>query len=75
MAPSSAGKGKGRALADNDADLKDITKGLVLATMGSYITVIDTFKNIAPIMDAVLVDTDGSGQVRVFIHCIGPSSQ
>lgn len=31
---------------------------------GSYIDVVDSFKNIAPIMDAVLADTDGSGQVR-----------
>lgn len=59
----SKGKGKGKAV-DDDVDMdKDPSSGCVVETMGSYISVRDTYKNIAPIMDAVLVDTDGSGQV------------
>lgn len=29
-----------------------------------YVRVVDTYTNIGPILDAVLVDPDGSGQVR-----------
>lgn len=59
------GKGKEKAIDDNDDDDKgNPSKGSVIDTMGSFITVLDTFKNIAPIFDAVLVDTDGSGQVH-----------
>lgn len=53
------GKGKGPST--------DVAKGCVVATKGSYIDVLQTFKNIAPISDAVLVDLDGSGQVRISI--------
>ena len=38
-------------------------KGRVVEAMGSFITVLDNYKNIAPIMDAILVDTDSSGEV------------
>lgn len=48
---------------DND-EVGDPTKGTIIGSEGSFINVLDTFKNIAPIVDAVLVDTDGSGQVR-----------
>lgn len=41
-----------------------VGKGRVIATEGSFIDVVHTFKNIAPIRDAVLADLDGSGQVR-----------
>lgn len=30
---------------------------------GSYIDVVDSYKNIAPIMDAIVEDIDDSGQV------------
>jgi DNA damage-binding protein 1 len=33
---------------------------------GSYLSVLEAFKNIAPIVDAALVDTDGSDQVSTF---------
>lgn len=36
--------------------------GNVVATKGSYLNVLEQFKNIAPIADACLVDIDG-GQV------------
>jgi hypothetical protein len=74
----STGKGKGRALDDNDEDLftKDPAKGSVIKSSGSFINVLHTFKNIAPIMDAALADIDGSGEVcsiadyHTTSHCI-----
>jgi DNA damage-binding protein 1 len=39
-------------------------KGVIVLGQGSYLSVVDSWKNIAPIMDAVLVDLDGSGQVH-----------
>ena len=55
---SASRKGKGRALgADREGE------GRVLALNGTFIEVLDTWQNIGPIMDAVLTDTDGSGQV------------
>ena len=64
----STGKGKSRRLDDDDDandDLftKDPAKGCVISSSGSFINVLHTFKNIAPIMDAALVDIDGSGEV------------
>jgi DNA damage-binding protein 1 len=62
-------KGKEKVwLQDSDMDVDDPTgdnffKGRVVEPMGSFITVLDNYKNIAPIMDAILVDTDGSGEV------------
>ncbi|KAG6831652.1 hypothetical protein H0H87_004602 [Tephrocybe sp. NHM501043] len=58
----SASKGKARATSDEDN-----TKGAVVESKGSFINVIGTFKNIAPIVDAIVVDTDGSGEVRSLI--------
>lgn len=43
--------------------------GRVLASSGIYIEVLDTWQNVGPILDAVLADTDGSGQV--IILCAG----
>lgn len=40
-------------------------RGTIILGKGSYLSVLDTWKNIAPIMDGVLVDTDGSGQVTL----------
>ena len=51
-------KGKGRAWAtDREGE------GRVLGLNGTFIEVLDTWENIGPILDAVLADTDGSGQV------------
>lgn len=64
-------KGKGKAdVDDHDMDVDseggdDYSKGRVVEPSGSYLTVLEAYKNIAPIMDAVLVDVDGSGQVKV----------
>jgi DNA damage-binding protein 1 len=64
----SIGKGKGRALDDDDS-MKDSTKSCVIESSGSFISVLHTFKNIAPIMDAALVDIDGSGEVCPISGC------
>ena len=68
-------KGKGKATAEDDMDIDgagtgDFSKGRVVEPIGSFITVLDTYKNIAPIMDAILVDTDGSGQNQI-VTCSG----
>ncbi len=65
-------KSKGKAKCDSNDEFAmdvdnelDVTKrGHILEMQGSYLSVLDTQKNIAPIMDAVLVDIDGPGQVR-----------
>lgn len=44
----------------------NFSKGRVVEAMGSFITVLDSYKNIAPIMDAILVDTDGTDEVLFF---------
>ena len=66
MAKSST-KGKGRAIPqvdDMDVDVAvDYSKGRIVEPFGSFVKVLESFKNIAPIMDAIVVDTDGSGQV------------
>jgi len=49
---------------DVDNELDVTKRGHILEMQGSYLSVLDTQKNIAPIMDAVLVDIDGPGQVR-----------
>jgi len=50
---------------DDPSDI-NFSKGRVVEAMGSFITVLDSYKNIAPIMDAILVDTDGTGEVNSF---------
>ena len=39
-------------------------EGRIINTKGTYLEVTQRYNNIAPIMDAVLADIDGSGQVR-----------
>lgn len=41
----------------------------MIQTKGTYIEVLQTHDNVAPIMDAVLADIDGSGQVGLW-RCI-----
>jgi DNA damage-binding protein 1 len=53
-------KGKGRAwVTDKESE------GCVLALNGTYIEVVDTWQNVGPILDAVLTDIDGTGQVTL----------
>lgn len=60
---SSSRKGKGRA---TDGTAGKDGRGLLVLGKGSYLSVVNAWKNIAPIVDAVLVDTDGSGEVGIF---------
>jgi DNA damage-binding protein 1 len=55
-----ATKGKGRAWVTERE-----REGRVLALNGTFIEVLDTWQNVGPILDAVLTDTDGSGQVNL----------
>ena len=48
---------------DVDTESEVTKNGHILDARGSYLSVLDTQKNIAPIMDAVLVDIEGTGQV------------
>jgi len=65
----SSTKGKGGAISqDDDMDVDvdvdvDRSEGRIVEPVGSFIKVLESFKNIAPIMDAILVDTDGNGKV------------
>lgn len=63
-------KGKQRASEDDmdvdDADQEVGGQGYVVTPDGSYVKVLESFKNIGPIIDAAMVDIDGSGQVRRF---------
>lgn len=45
-------------------------KGLVVVSKGSYLSVLDKWKNLAPILDATLVDLDRSGSVSFFVLCV-----
>jgi DNA damage-binding protein 1 len=71
MKANKKGKGKEKALEmDVDAvgDMSGTKKedgGLIVLGKGSYLSVLEVFKNIAPIVDAALVDTDSSGQVSI----------
>lgn len=57
---STSNKGKGRAWVTERE-----REGRVLALNGTFIEVLDTWQNVGPILDAVLTDTDGSGQVNL----------
>lgn len=64
---SNKGKEKAGPQDDMDVDGEDVADysklGRVVEPQGSYINVLESYKNIAPIMDAISVDTDGNGQV------------
>ncbi|KAJ3557088.1 hypothetical protein NM688_g1656 [Phlebia brevispora] len=69
-----------KELADEseDVEMEDATdkqdrKGKIVRTKGSFVEVLEKYPNIAPIMDAVLADTDGSGQPQI-VTCSGGSS-
>ncbi|KAF8635825.1 hypothetical protein AX15_000024 [Amanita polypyramis BW_CC] len=75
---SSRSKGKAREETDEttmevDNESEPTGNGRILATQGSYLSVLESQKNIAPIVDAVLVDVDGTGQ-RQIITCSGGRS-
>ena len=68
---SSLSKRKGKQRASDDMEVDEEVdeavggaNGYVITPDGSYIKIVQSFKNIGPIIDATMVDTDGSGQVR-----------
>ncbi|CCM01903.1 uncharacterized protein FIBRA_03974 [Fibroporia radiculosa] len=63
------GKGKER-LDDSLEPSKKERGGQVVLGKGKFVEVLDSYENIAPIMDAVMVDLDGSGQPQI-IACSG----
>ncbi|KAF8650163.1 hypothetical protein AX16_005397 [Volvariella volvacea WC 439] len=63
-------KGKAPATEDVDMELQDVSKGVVVRTTGSFLQTISNYNNIAPIMDAALVDLNNDGQ-RQIITCSG----
>lgn len=53
---------------EEDVDMEDSDKrdgkGRIVRTRGNFVEILESFSNIAPIVDATLADIDGSGQVR-----------
>jgi len=45
-------------------------EGRVLGLNGTFIEVLDIWQNVGPILDAVLADTDGSGQVILVLSIV-----
>ncbi|KAL6302826.1 mono-functional DNA-alkylating methyl methanesulfonate N-term-domain-containing protein [Sparassis latifolia] len=64
---SSKGKEKAYLCMDDERAVKG---GRVVSTKGTFVEVLENFQNIAPIMDAVLADLDGSGQPQI-VTCSG----
>lgn len=48
---------------DGAEDRRPGKSGKIIALKGTYIEILDRLRNLAPIHDAVMADTDGSGQV------------
>ncbi|KAL4064854.1 CPSF A subunit region-domain-containing protein [Scleroderma yunnanense] len=51
----------------------DVFEGLVVNGFGSYLDELESFNNLAPIVDALLVDIDGTGQKEI-VTCSGGRS-
>ncbi|KAI0766387.1 CPSF A subunit region-domain-containing protein [Trametes elegans] len=61
---SASGKGKARA-SEYDIDESTTREGRIINAKGSFVEVLRSYDNIAPVSDAVLADIDGSGQPQV----------
>ncbi|KAH8824837.1 mono-functional DNA-alkylating methyl methanesulfonate N-term-domain-containing protein [Flagelloscypha sp. PMI_526] len=70
MDPTDDKKGKRRR---TDSVELNPQKGCIIRTKGSYLRVLETFKNIAPIFDAILVDLDGSN-IHQLVTCSGSAN-
>ncbi|KAH9942902.1 CPSF A subunit region-domain-containing protein [Amylocystis lapponica] len=64
---SNKGKERGDVEMCEGRGLKD---GKILSGKGTYVEVLESYQNIAPIMDAALADLDGSGQPQI-VTCSG----
>ncbi|THG98601.1 hypothetical protein EW026_g3605 [Hermanssonia centrifuga] len=49
---------------------REIRNGRIINGKGSYVEVLDSYRNLAPILDAVSADTDDSGQPQI-VTCSG----
>ncbi|KAI0084181.1 CPSF A subunit region-domain-containing protein [Irpex rosettiformis] len=64
------------SLDDDDIEMESVDDkkagkaGKIVALKGTHIEVLDRFRNLAPILDAVLADTDESGQPQI-VTCSG----
>lgn len=59
-------KGKERMDADMDVDSEsDVTHGCIIDTKGSFLQPLETYKNVAPINDAVLLQSHSDDQASV----------
>ncbi|OBZ68977.1 DNA damage-binding protein 1 [Grifola frondosa] len=67
--PSSLSSSKGKEKADT-TNLKAGKDGRIVSMTGNYVEVLESYQNIAPILDAVLADLDGSGQPQI-VTCSG----
>lgn len=52
---------------EEDTEDVPIKEGKIVRTKGTFLEVLQTYDNIAPILDAALADIDGSGQVSLQI--------
>lgn len=48
---------------EGTGDKRASRTGKIVHSKGTYVEVLDQFANIAPVIDAVIADTDESGQV------------
>ncbi|KAL4251847.1 DNA damage-binding protein 1 [Abortiporus biennis] len=55
---------------EDDEDKREGDKGVIVKTIGNHIEVLEVFNNIAPIVDAITADMDGSGLPQI-ITCSG----
>ena len=48
----------------------DVAEGFVVNSVGNYLEELESFNNLAPIVDAVMVDIDNTGQVGEFFTSV-----
>lgn len=60
-----------RTTKPKDLGKNEDTEGIIVNGAGSYLVVLESFNNLAPIVDGILVDTDDSGQVCIILGLKG----